>query len=299
MTSRPPSYRCLRRSLLIGQLNLRDREGNDGLAAPVHLSNERDRRDGVLQAWVRQLRKTGPQHRRPRLVRDEIGPTAAVPLHSLQGHAQHEHGDRTQRASLHATTREFDQVASLRVEGVSISATARVTGHSRNTIARWLERASTAAKRFNQRMLRDWPLWISVRLWSSAQDSAEQSCHPGRAASEGWHGESDEAALLASEDSETLNTSFVERLNLTIRQGSAYLHRRSPCHARGADQLRGHVELLRCYYIFIRPHRALRVRPRDQESSSDPRHVWPMTIGDFGRRCGCIEQRRSVHVAKC
>ena len=55
------------------------------------------------------------------------------------------------------------------------------------------------------------------------------------------------AALLASEDSETLNTSFLERLNLTIRQGSAYLRRRSPCHARGADQLRGHVELLRCY----------------------------------------------------
>ena len=64
------------------------------------------------------------------------------------------------------------------------------------------------------------------------------------------------AALLESEDSETLNTSFVERLNLTIRQGSAYLRRRSPCHARGADQLRGHVELLR-YYNFIRPHRAL------------------------------------------
>ena len=31
-----------------------------------------------------------------------------------------------------------------------------------------------------------------------------------------------------------------------------------PCHARGEDQLRGHVELLRCYYNFIRPHRALR-----------------------------------------
>ncbi len=67
-----------------------------------------------------------------------------------------------------------------------------------------------------------------------------------------------QAALLESEDSATLNTSFVERLNLTIRQGSAYLRRRSPCHARGADQLRGHVELLRCYYNFIRPHRALR-----------------------------------------
>ena len=49
-------------------------------------------------------------------------------------------------------------MASLRGEGVRISATARVTGHSRNTIARWLERASTAAKRFNDGMLRDFDL---------------------------------------------------------------------------------------------------------------------------------------------
>ena len=75
-------------------------------------------------------------------------------MHSLQGNAQHEHGDCLQRASLHAT----GVLASLRVEGVSISATARVTGHSRNTIARWLERASTAAKRFNDGMLSDFDL---------------------------------------------------------------------------------------------------------------------------------------------
>ena len=65
-------------------------------------------------------------------------------------------------------------------------------------------------------------------------------------------------ALLESEDSETLNTSFIERLNLTIRQGSAYLRRRSPCHARCAEQLRGHVELLRCHYNFVRRHRELK-----------------------------------------
>ena len=41
-------------------------------------------------------------------------------------------------AGLRCSRREFDQVASLRVEGMSISATARVTGRSRNTIARWL-----------------------------------------------------------------------------------------------------------------------------------------------------------------
>ena len=65
---------------------------------------------------------------------------------------------RTANSGRRCARRECDQVASLRVEGMSISATARVTGHSRHTIARWLERASTAAKRFNQRMLRDFAI---------------------------------------------------------------------------------------------------------------------------------------------
>ena len=240
---------------------------------------------------------------------------------------------------LRCSRREFDQVASLRVEGVSISATARVTGHSRTTLARWLERASTAAACFNHRLLlRDvdvielqaderctfigskrrtlWllatievcpRLWagsvlghrshrntkaaindvilrgrrvgcpliahrwlrglrrgVMVRLLGSACVSGhvlktrrnnrvvrvERRVKIGRASRL-------TAALLASEDSETLHTSFIERLNLTIRQGSAYLRRRSPCHARGADQLHGHVDLLRRSYNFIRPHRAL------------------------------------------
>ena len=65
-------------------------------------------------------------------------------------------------------------------------------------------------------------------------------------------------ALFRSEDSSKLNTAFIERLNLTIRQGSAYLSRRSPCHARYPEHLEGHLELLRCYYNFIRPHRGLK-----------------------------------------
>jgi IS1 family transposase len=62
----------------------------------------------------------------------------------------------------------------------------------------------------------------------------------------------------ASEDSRQLNTSYIERLNLTIRQGSAYLHRRTLSHARRTERLEDHLELLRCYYNFLRPHRALR-----------------------------------------
>ena len=37
---------------------------------------------------------------------------------------------------------------------------------------------------------------------------------------------------MHSEDSSTVNTSFIERLNLTIRQSSAYLSRRTLSHAR-------------------------------------------------------------------
>ena len=62
----------------------------------------------------------------------------------------------------------------------------------------------------------------------------------------------------ALQDSVKLNTSFVERLNLTIRQGSAYLSRRTICQARGKERLEDHLELLRCYYNFVRPHRALK-----------------------------------------
>jgi hypothetical protein len=70
-----------------------------------------------------------------------------------------------------------------------------------------------------------------------------------------------EEALRNSEDSSRLNTSFIERLNLTIRQGSAYLRRRTIGHARWQERLEDHLELLRCHYNFVRPHGALRFAP--------------------------------------
>ncbi len=65
-------------------------------------------------------------------------------------------------------------------------------------------------------------------------------------------------ALARSEDSETLNTSFIERHNLTLRRACPYLHRRTPSHARWAGRLIEHLELVRCHYNFIRPHMALK-----------------------------------------
>jgi len=53
---------------------------------------------------------------------------------------------------------EFDQVATMRVEGNSISAIDRMTGRSRSTIDRWLKRAAVSAKRFNNEHLRDFEI---------------------------------------------------------------------------------------------------------------------------------------------
>ena len=239
---------------------------------------------------------------------------------------------------LHRSRREFDEVASMSVEGVSISAIARVKGISWNTAAGWLERAAQAARRFNDTMTRAYDLreiqadeirafigcknrstWILTtievwsRLWTSTilgrrsyrnikrllQDTSrrghfdyiplittdgfyyygvvigrlfKQACVYGQVIKTrrnnrvtrvdrrrviGSKGQLEEV-LFRSEDSEKLNTSFIERLNLTIRQGSAYLNRKSPCHARAGEQLSNHLELLRCHYNFIRPHRGLK-----------------------------------------
>jgi hypothetical protein len=51
---------------------------------------------------------------------------------------------------------------------------------------------------------------------------------------------------------------LLAELNLTIRQGSAYLGRRTICQARWKECLEDHLELLRCHYNFVRLHRALK-----------------------------------------
>jgi IS1 family transposase len=56
-----------------------------------------------------------------------------------------------------------------------------------------------------------------------------------------------------------LNTAFVERVNLTIRQGVAALARRTWATAQAAPALLAHLEWWRGYYHFVRPHASLRV----------------------------------------
>ena len=67
-----------------------------------------------------------------------------------------------------------------------------------------------------------------------------------------------EQAWRNSDDSTKLINSYVERLNLTIRQGSACLVRRTIRYARRKQRLEDHLQLLRCDYNFVKPHRALK-----------------------------------------
>jgi IS1 family transposase len=56
-----------------------------------------------------------------------------------------------------------------------------------------------------------------------------------------------------------LNTAFVERLNLTLRQGVAALARRTWATAQTAPALVAHLEWWRGYYHFVRVHGSVRV----------------------------------------
>jgi hypothetical protein len=67
------------------------------------------------------------------------------------------------------------------------------------------------------------------------------------------------AALTELGLSGQLNTAFVERLNLTLRQMVAALVRRTWSTAQEAPQLLSHLHWWQAYYHFVRPNEALRV----------------------------------------
>jgi hypothetical protein len=57
-----------------------------------------------------------------------------------------------------------------------------------------------------------------------------------------------------------IHTAFIERLNLTLRQGVAALSRRTWSKARSNEMLFLHVQWWRGYYHLSREHETLRVR---------------------------------------
>lgn len=78
----------------------------------------------------------------------------------------------------------------------------------------------------------------------------------------------------------TLNTAFVERINLTLRHALAALSRRCWATAQLTGELLAHLEWWRAYYHFCRPHMSLRLKldkPQPRQGQQTPRRFLPRT----------------------
>jgi IS1 family transposase/transposase-like protein len=80
------------------------------------------------------------------------------------------------------------------------------------------------------------------------------------------------AALRSSGESGTIQTAFVERLNLTVRQAVTALTRRTWSVAQSSAELMFHLEWWRAYYHFVRPHTSLS-QPLAEPHLRDGKHL--------------------------
>jgi hypothetical protein len=77
-----------------------------------------------------------------------------------------------------------------------------------------------------------------------------------------------------------INTSFVERVNLTIRQNVSKLTRRTWGPAVYTSELVEHLEWWRVYYHFVRYHESLRVKlgePIERKGKRQPQRYKKQT----------------------
>ncbi len=88
------------------------------------------------------------------------------------------------------------------------------------------------------------------------------------------------AVLLAHGLSPCIQTAFIERLNLTLRQGVALLTRKTWSLPQSPAHLLGHIQWWRLYYHWARPHQSLHGRTTAIALGLAD-HVW--TVGDLLR----------------
>lgn len=69
-----------------------------------------------------------------------------------------------------------------------------------------------------------------------------------------------EQTLQASKASNAINTSFIERSNLTLRNHNRKLSRKTLCFAKQKQALEAQTNIVITYYNFSLPHRGLTLR---------------------------------------
>jgi len=74
------------------------------------------------------------------------------------------------------------------------------------------------------------------------------------------YGRKEEILTLLESVGQKINTSFVERINLTLRHLVSRLHRKTLCFSKKREYLVHHLHLALTYYHFTRYHASLRVK---------------------------------------
>lgn len=90
--------------------------------------------------------------------------------------------------------------------------------------------------------------------------------------------------IAASAASKSINTSFVERANLTLRNHSRKLARKTLCFAKQKQALAAQTNIVVTYYNFSKPHRSLTLQnPSGKRIKRTPamaadliEHIWPI-----------------------
>ena len=94
------------------------------------------------------------------------------------------------------------------------------------------------------------------------------------------YGRKEEILALLESIGQKINTSFVERINLTLRHLVSRLHRKTLCFSKKREYLVDHLHLALTYYHFTRYHASLRVKlpePIPTRGSGSPKKWQPRT----------------------
>lgn len=89
------------------------------------------------------------------------------------------------------------------------------------------------------------------------------------------YGDQDEVfELLCADTDGKINTSYVERLNLTVRNSSARFIRKGMNYSKDAEMHSKAVDFFQTWYNFVKPHLSLREETDHDEESDHHRRKW-------------------------
>jgi hypothetical protein len=146
-----------------------------------------------------------------------------------------------------ASVERIVRVVACLAEGLGIRATARVFEVAPSTVLQWLAEAAEQLRAFSAYFL------CELHLEQLQLDELYAVLRARKA------GEmSDEVDHVLAACGWQINTAFVERLNLSLRQRVAAIGRRSATPCKSEDGLRQQLALFQVYHNFVLPHTSLR-----------------------------------------